>query len=330
VIDAAVAIDTPLLRMRGIDKSFPGVRALHRVDLTVHVGEVLALLGENGAGKSTLIKILGGALHPDAGVIALNGNTLEIHNPVDAMHAGIGIIYQEFNLVPALSAWENIFLGRERTVGGFIHRGRERRRAIELFDRIGVKVPVDAPCGRLSVAQQQIVEIAKALSQDVRLIVMDEPSATLTPSEVDRLFDIIGDLKLQGIGVIYISHRLDEVFAIADRAMVLRDGESVGAESIANLTRERIIEWMVGRTIDNEFPKHRRPVGEPRLVVEGLNRGDAVRGVSFHVRRGEVLALTGLVGAGRTEVARLIFGADRLESGAITLDGCPLRIRHPR
>src|SRR6056297_133729 len=324
--DAAVT----LLRMRGIDKKFPGVHALRGIDLALHAGEVLALLGENGAGKSTLIKVLGGAHRPDAGTIEIAGEIVEIQSPADAMRVGIGIIYQEFNLVPALSAWENIFLGREPTVAGFIRRGEERRRAQELFDRIGVRIPIDAPCGQLSVAQQQVVEIAKALSQEVRIIVMDEPSAALTPSEVERLFAIIRDLRSQGIGVVYISHRLDEIFEIADRVTVMRDGEHVSTEPIEKLTRQRMIESMVGRAIENEFPKHRHDIGEPRLVVRNLTRGKAVRDVSFEVRRGEVLGVTGLVGAGRTETARLIFGADRLHAGSVQLDGQTLGIRNPR
>lgn len=319
-----------LLTMRGIRKSFPGVRALDGVDLTLRSGEVLALLGENGAGKSTLIKILGGAQRPDAGQVFIDRKPVQLLSPSDAITAGIGMIYQEFNLVPALNAWENIFLGRERTIGGFVRRKIERERAIELFDRLGVRVPVDAPVGRLSVAQQQSIEIVKALSQDVRILVMDEPSAALTPSEVAKLLNTVRDLRDRGIGIIYISHRLNEIAEIADRVMVLRDGQWAGEAPIAEMSRRRIIELMVGREIENEFPKHHHEVGDSRLVVKGLSRGDAVRDVSFDVRRGEVLGVTGLVGAGRTETARLIFGADRADSGTVELDGRKLKITNPR
>lgn len=321
--------DAPLLEMRGIDKSFPGVRALHGVDLTLHRGEVVALLGENGAGKSTLIKMLGGAHRPDAGSIHIDGRQVELANPGEANRAGIGIIYQEFNLVPELTPWENIFLGRESSFG-FVRRAEQRRRTLELFDKIGVSIPIDARCGQLSVAGQQIVEIAKALSHEVRLIVMDEPSASLTPQEVAHLFNIIRDLKKHGIGVIYISHRLDEVFEISDRVLVLRDGQPVGEAPTGKLSRQQIIEMMVGREIEDEFPKHHHPVGKVRFSAGGLSRADVVRDVSFEICAGEVLALTGLVGAGRTETARLIFGADRAEAGTIELDGTPLRIRGPR
>ena len=322
-------VDSPLLAMHGIEKSFPGVRALEGVDLTLGRGEVLALLGENGAGKSTLIKMLGGAHLPDAGSICIEGVDVKFTNPSEAIAAGIGIIYQEFNLIPGLASWENIFLGRESSFG-LVQRTEERRRAEELFAQIGVAIPIDVPCGELSVAQQQIVEIAKALSQDVRLIVMDEPSAALTPQEVARLFEVIRDLKRSGIGVIYISHRLDEVFEIADRVLILRDGEVVGESATEDLTRQRMIEMMVGREIKNEFPKHQHTIKETRLAVKGLGRANAVRDVSFEIHAGEVLGLTGLVGAGRSEMARLIFGADRTDRGTILLDGVALEIQSPR
>jgi len=320
----------PLLSMQGIDKSFPGVRALKSVDLELAAGEVLALVGENGAGKSTLIKVLSGAHLPDRGSIRIDGCPASIRTPLDAQRAGIAVIYQEFNLVPSLSARENIFLGQERTVGGFLLRRHEQRRVLELFTRMGVQIDPEARCRDLTVAQQQVVEIAKALSLDARVIVMDEPSATLTSEEVERLFAIIRDLKARGIGVVYISHRLSEVFAIADRVTVLRDGEHVATRPVADVTRDELIEMMVGRKLENEFPKQPAPIGPDRLVVRGLSRGAKVRNVSLSVRRGEVLALTGLVGSGRTETARLIFGADRPDAGSLELDGEPLAMRSPR
>ena len=322
--------DAPLLQMRGVDKVFPGVHALREVDLTLAAGEVLALLGENGAGKSTLIKVLGGAHEPTSGSVHLNGEGVDIHSPHASQEAGIGIIYQEFNLVPHLSARENIFLGREKIRGGLIDARAERRLALRLFERLGTTIDPEERCEKLTVAQQQVVEIAKALSMDARILVMDEPSATLTPQEVGRLLQIVGDLREEGLGIIYISHRLDEVYTIADRIMVLRDGEHVGTHGVEELGRDALIELMVGRKIENEFPKHTPTLGDDRLVVNGLSRGSAVQDVSFSVRAGEVLALTGLVGAGRTELVRLIFGADRREAGTVALDGRELDLRSPR
>jgi ribose transport system ATP-binding protein len=319
----------PLLEMRGIEKSFPGVRALSGVDLRLARAEVLALLGENGAGKSTLIKMLGGAHQPDVGQIAIHGKPLTLRNPAEATAAGIGVIYQEFNLVPALSAWENIFLGREKG-GIFVRRKFERTVTSDLFKQLGANFPIDRPCGELSIAQQQTVEIAKALSQDVQVLVMDEPSASLSPQDVEKLFTIIRRLRDRGIGIIYISHRLDEIGQIADRVMVLRDGANVGDRPIGQLNRSLMIEWMVGRAIENEFPKVPVRIGEVRLELRGLTRGTAVRNVNLDVRRGEILGVTGLVGAGRTELARLIFGADIADAGSIRLDGRMLSVRNPR
>ena len=362
-------IAAPLLEMNGIDKAFAGVQALRRVDLTLAMGEVLALMGENGAGKSTLMKVLSGAHRPDAGSIRLQGKDVELRTPQDAIHAGIAVIYQEFNLVPGLSARENIFLGQEPSRAGFVLRQQEARRVAAVFARLGVNLDPEIPCRQLTVAQQQTVEIARALVREARLIVMDEPTAALTGHEVERLFAIIRDLKAHGIGVIYISHRLEEIFAIADRIMVLRDGANVGAWPVGAVTRAELIERMVGRPLRDEFPKRAvqasdtitmlrgdanvddvpagavmdsglmervgdRPAqvhrGEARLVVQGLSRGSAVRGVSFQIGRGEVLGLTGLVGAGRTETARAIFGADTKDAGEITLDGRRLTINCPR
>ena len=299
---------------------------------------MLALLGENGAGKSTLIKVLGGAHQPDSGTIEIDGRAVQIASPQDSQRAGIGIIYQEFNLVPAMTVRENIFIGKEPGRVSFISAGKERRRARELFARIGVELDQDALVRDLTVAQQQVVEIAKALSLDSRIIVMDEPSAALSPREVQGLFRIVEELKSQGIGIVYVSHRLDEIFAICNRVTVLRDGEYVASRPIGELTRETLIELMVGRKLENEFPTRvsatvsdRSGVEDrPGLVVSGLAGGPKVKDVSFNIRRGEIVALTGLVGAGRTETARLIFGADKREAGTVTLDGQKLNIRSPR
>ena len=320
----------PLLEMRGIVKSFPGVQALRGVDLSLRAGEVLALLGENGAGKSTLMKVLGGAHRADEGTISIDGRESPFASPQDSRRAGVAVIYQEFNLVPGLTAVENIFLGQEVTRAGFIGQKQERARAAEIFKRLGVEIDLGAPCRRLTTAQQQLVEIAKALAFDARIIVMDEPSAALTSHEVARLFEIIRDLKSHGIGIIYISHRLDEVFTIANRVTVLRDGRNVGERPIAQITRNEMIELMVGRELKDEYPARTMNPGAARLEVYGLRRGRNVRDVSFSVRRGEILALTGLVGAGRTDTVRLIFGADPREAGEIRLDGNLLAIRSPR
>ena len=320
----------PLLSLRGIAKSFPGVQALVDLDLDLFSGEVLAIVGENGAGKSTLIKILGGAHPPDAGIIQIAGQTVTIASPIAARRLGMTLIYQEFNLVPELSARDNIFLGGERTLFSRLHRYWERRRAEDLLGRIGFHFDPDLAIARLSVAQQQGVEIARALSLDARILIMDEPTAALTPPEVQALLNIVRELRRQGLGIIYVSHRLDEVFAIADRVLVLRDGKMVSCGPGSQESRKGLIEKMVGRTLEQEFPPRQVAIGEPRLVVNNLRRGDKVRDISLEVRRGEILVLTGLVGAGRTETARLIFGADPLEGGTISLDGKQLTIRGPR
>ena len=285
-------------------------------------------MGENGAGKSTLIKVLSGAHRPDDGTVEINGQPVVISSPAASRRLGISVIYQEFNLIPALTVRENIFLGQEKAP--LVARRREHDRVRELLARLGCDIDPEARCDRLSVAYQQIVEIAKALLLDAKIIVMDEPSAALSGKEVDRLLEIVSDLKSRGLGIIYITHRLEEVFAIADRVTVLRDGENVITEAVEQLDRRQLIEAMVGRPMESEFPRRDHRPGEARLRVTDLSRGKAVRNVSFEVRQGEILALSGLVGAGRTETARLLFGADRRDHGTITLDGKPLRLRTPR
>jgi ABC-type sugar transport system ATPase subunit len=318
-----------LLRLTGIEKSFPGVKAIRSADIDVRAGEIHALVGENGAGKSTLIKVITGAHQPDAGQIELAGQAARITRPSDALAAGVAAIYQEFNLVPALTVRENIFLGREPVHRSFCQPRAERAETLAVLERLEADIDPESPARDLHVAHQQLVEIARALLADARLLIMDEPTAALTPREVERLFAVLADLREQGRGVLFISHRLDEVLRIADRVTVMRDGETLGTWARADLTRERLIELMVGRPLDQEFPRRRVKLGDDLLVVEDLH-GEGVHGVSFTVRRGEVLGIAGLVGAGRTELARLIFGADRRTSGRIFLAGWPLKLRSPR
>lgn len=320
---------TPVLSMRNIHKHFPGVHALKGVNMDLQKGEVLALIGENGAGKSTLIKMLGGAHLPSEGTIEIFGKTERLSNPQHAQNLGIGIIYQEFNLVPHLNARENIFLGNEITQGFVINKSEEHRQARQLFDKIGIDINPETPCYKLSIAEQQIVEIAKALSHEVQILVMDEPSATLTPQEVKGLFQIIQDLKSRGISIIYISHRLDEIFQIADRVLVLRDGENIGTRAIEKLSRQEMIEMMVGRKVEHEFPKHNHAIGEVSLQVRNLHLPPQVNQLSFDLHAGEVLGITGLIGAGRTEAMRLIFGADKKAGGQIIKHGKALHIQSP-
>ncbi len=316
--------------MQGISKRFPGVNALNNVSLDLYKGEVLALVGENGAGKSTLIKILGGAFLPDTGKIFIEGNDPKINSPILARNTGVSIIYQEFNLIPDLTVRENIFLGRERIKAGFIDASAEYDESIDLFKKLGMDIDPDSLCRDLNTARQQTVEIAKALLVKSKIIVMDEPSAALTTQEVDTLFTIIKDLKSKGIGIIYISHRIDEVFQIADRVMVLRDGEQIGTQKVKKIKRKKLIEMMVGRSLESEFPKKKAKHGPEWLKVENLIRGKSVRDVSFSVHSGEVLGFSGLVGAGRTETMRIIFGADRPESGRIFIKDKETEISTPR
>lgn len=319
----------PLLEMSNIYKTYPGVQALKDVNLTIGKGEVHALVGENGAGKSTLMKILAGAEHRDSGEIKVNGTPVTIQSPHHAQELGISIIYQEFNLVPQLGAAENIFLGREPSVCGFINYRKEYADARAILENLGVDLDVSQPVSTLSIAQQQMVEIAKALSVQSKIIAMDEPSATLTDHELKNLFRLIRTLKEQGVSVIYISHRLEEIFEICDKLTVLRDGEWIATEQVSDMNRDRIIEMMVGRKITDEYPKEVFSPGNELLKVESLS-GGIVKDVSFSVQQGEVVAFTGLVGAGRTETARMIFGADPTQSGALYLEGKKVKFRTPR
>jgi ribose transport system ATP-binding protein len=318
--------------MRGIGKSFPGVRALADVTLDLHAGEVLALVGENGAGKSTLMKILAGAQRADAGSILIDGRAVSIASPRDAEQLGIGMIYQEFNLVPQLSALHNIVLGSEPTARGMLDERAARAKAEAVLRELAIDLPLDRLAARLSVAQQQLVEITKALSRHARIIVMDEPTAALTDREIEALFELIARLKGAGTGIIYISHRMDELPKIADRITVLRDGTIVETRATSAFPPNEVIRAMVGRPLDAHFPPLTDvPADAPVVLdVRDLARPPAVNGVSFHVRAGEIVGLAGLIGAGRTEVVRAIAGADLPRGGTVSVEGTVLRVRSPR
>jgi len=327
----------PILSMEQIDKSFPGVVALDDVDFKVYPQEIVALVGENGAGKSTLIKILTGVYRKDGGRILMNGHEIEPRSPHEAFSLGLSVIHQEFNLVPQMMAFENVFLGREvkkqgKTGDVFYALNKEQMRAEtqRLLDQLGANFGPDAVVKDLGVAQQQLVEIAKALSLDARVIVMDEPTATLPQSDVEALFEVVRRLRDLGVSVVFITHRLEEVFQITNRVVVLRDGKNAGELNTDEATIDKVITLMVGRTLDQLFPKQDVEIGEVILSVRNLTRGKVVRNVSFDLRQGEILGFAGLVGAGRTETVRALFGIDTKDAGEILLKGKPVDLNSPR
>ncbi|MFG2308531.1 sugar ABC transporter ATP-binding protein [Streptomyces sp. NPDC048566] len=309
-----------LLRIEGIRKTFPGVVALDSVGFDLRRGEVHVLLGENGAGKSTLIKMLSGAYRPDAGRVLVDGEEVRIHGAEDSERLGIATIHQEFNLVPDLTVAENIFLGRQPRRFGLIDRTRMEADAARLLERVGVNVSPRARVRELGVARLQMVEIAKALSLEARVLIMDEPTAVLTSGEVDRLFRIVRRLRDDGVGIVFITHHLDEIAALGDRVTVIRDGRSVGRVP-ASTPEDELVRLMVGRSIEQQYPRERPDTGEALLTVEGLTRNGVFHDVSFEVRAGEVVGIAGLVGAGRTEVVRAVFGADPYDGGSVTVAG---------
>ncbi|MEU6992712.1 sugar ABC transporter ATP-binding protein [Streptomyces sp. NPDC046465] len=309
-----------LLRIEAIRKTFPGVVALDSVDFDLRRGEVHVLLGENGAGKSTLIKMLSGAYRPDSGRIFAEGREVRIHGAQDAERLGIATIYQEFNLVPDLTVAENIFLGRQPRRFGLVDRKKMEADAEELLQRVGVRVSPRTKVRELGIARLQMVEIAKALSLDARVLIMDEPTAVLTSEEVDKLFRIVRTLREDGVGIVFITHHLEEIAALGDRVTVLRDGRSV-AQVPASTDEDELVRLMVGRSIEQQYPRERPDAGAPLLRVEGLTRDGVFHDVSFEVRAGEVVGLAGLVGAGRTEVARAVFGADPYDAGTVDVHG---------
>jgi ribose transport system ATP-binding protein len=322
--------DAPFLELRGIRKVFPGVLALDDVDFDVRAGEVHALLGENGAGKSTLIKIIAGVYQRDGGTMRIADEEVDFRDPANALARGIKVVYQELDLVPELSVAENVFLGGyPKTPRGFVDFPALRERTRELLAELGLAIDPDLPVGELRVAEQQLVEIARALSRQARLIVMDEPTSALSPSEVDTLFAVIARLKARGVAIIYVSHKLDEIYRIADRVTVFRDGKRVVTEEVGNTTPRQLVAWMVGRDLQDLFPKSEAVIGRPLLVVDRLS-GSGLQDISFTVHAGEIVGIFGLMGAGINTLGRVVFGAAQRDSGVITLGGSVVRPNAPR
>lgn len=321
-----------VLSLKGIHKRFTGVHALKGVDFELKAGEIHALVGENGAGKSTLMKVLTGIYERDSGEIHFQGKLFHPHGPKQALSAGIGIIHQELNMMEHLTVSQNIFIGRESMKAGlFLDEKSQNKKTKELLTQLKMDIDPAETLGRLTVGKQQMVEIAKAVSHDLKVLILDEPTAALTKSEIDELFAIMRGLASKGVAMIYISHRMDEIGKITDRVTVMRDGEYVGTNDTAKITKEDIINMMVGRII-YEKPKEKSNVpddAEVVLEVSGLNAGKLVKDVSFRLRRGEILGFAGLMGAGRTETARAIFGADEIQSGVIKVNGRPVQITNP-
>ncbi|MDH8489180.1 sugar ABC transporter ATP-binding protein [Klebsiella pneumoniae] len=317
------------LEAEGISKFFPGVKALDNVSLRVRPGTVHALMGENGAGKSTLMKCLIGIYRPDKGSIRVKGEPVEFTDTMDALRSGISMIHQELNQVPHMTVAENIWLGREPMKYGFVDHGQLTRQTQALLDKLNIRLTADRLVGDLSIAAQQMVEIAKAVSWNADIVIMDEPTSALTEGEVAHLFTIIRDLRAQGKAIIYISHKMDEIFAITDEISVFRDGTWVGSKNTTEFTRQSLITQMVGRELTQLFPKFNNTIGEEVLTVRNLTRQGVFHDVSFSVRRGEILGVAGLVGAGRSEVMESLFGMERFDSGEVLIDGAPVTIDSP-
>ncbi|MCI9485156.1 MAG: sugar ABC transporter ATP-binding protein [Clostridiaceae bacterium] len=319
-----------VLEMRHIAKSFPGVKVLDDVTLQVKPGEVHALMGENGAGKSTLMKILMGIYTADAGEVMLNGEHLLARGPREAMDKGIAMIHQELNPIMDMQVYENIYIGRELRKGILVDRRAMIRETEDLLRELGINIPAVAYMRDLSVAQCQLIEIVKAISISAKVVVMDEPTSAITEREVETLFAQIRRLKSEGVAIIYISHKMDEIFQICDTITVLRDGHFIGTDAAANMTNEQLIRMMVGRDITEVFPKAEAEIGDVLLEVKNLSYGRQVKNVSFSLRRGEVLGIAGLVGAGRSELAETIFAMRQKSAGEILIGGKPVEIRHPK
>jgi rhamnose transport system ATP-binding protein len=322
---------TAVLELREVSKSFGGVRALQSAELVVEAGSIHALVGENGAGKSTLVKIVSGLHRRDSGTFRFDGHDADFGSTAEAKAEGIAVIYQEPTLFPDLSVVENIFMGRQPLgPGRRIDRGAMHVQAVEIFERLGVPLEPDRPARGLSIADQQIIEIAKAISLDAKLLIMDEPTAALSGSEVGRLFAVARSLRDEGRALVFISHRFDEVFDLCDTITVMRDGEYVSTDPISDVTVDDIVARMVGRAVAEMYPKTPAKLGEVVLDVTGLSSKGTFRDITFQVRAGEIVGLAGLVGAGRSEIARAVFGIDRYDDGAVRLNGEPIASNNPR
>jgi inositol transport system ATP-binding protein len=327
---AAASDPTPLLEIDGVVKVFPGVVALDKVGFKLRAGTVHALMGENGAGKSTLMKIIAGIYVPDQGNLKVKGRPLVLKGPLDALNSGIAMIHQELNLMPFMTVAENIWIRREpKNRLGFVDHGELNRRTHALFDRLAIDIDPEAEVRSLSIANRQMVEIAKAVSFDSDVLIMDEPTSALTESEVAHLFRIIRQLREQGKGIVYITHKMNELFEIADEVSVFRDGKYIATKAAADVTRDEIIQMMVGREITQMFPKQTVPIGDVVLSVEDLGVEGIFSGISFELRAGEILGLAGLVGSGRSNVAEALFGVVPATAGVIRIDGKPVVIGSP-
>ncbi|CAM2903346.1 sugar ABC transporter ATP-binding protein [Paenibacillus sediminis] len=320
-----------LLEMRDISKSFSAVKVLDQVQFDLEAGEVHALMGENGAGKSTLMKILNGVYTKDSGTVTVKGKVQDMNSPSEAQNLKIAMIHQELNLIPHLTVMENIFLGREFTYGstGLIHWKKMKQEADRYLSQLGLQIDPTTLTSELSVGQQQMVEIAKALSMNTEILVLDEPTAALTNREIDALFDVIASLKVKGVGMIYISHRMEEIFRICDRVTVMRDGKYVGTKRVSETSMDEIVKMMVGREITDRFPKIDIEFGAEKLKVEGLTLKGKLHNIFFSIRAGEIVALAGLMGAGRTELAKVLFGVTPADQGVITVSSKQVNIRKP-
>ncbi|MBT2569390.1 sugar ABC transporter ATP-binding protein [Planococcus sp. ISL-110] len=321
-----------MIKMTDISKSFSGNKVLKNVDFTLEKGEIHALMGENGAGKSTLMKVMSGIYTRDSGIIEVKGQKVDFTSPKQAEEAGIAVIHQELNILPHLSIADNLFLGREETIGrtGILKTKQMEKKTHQILLDLGLDVDPSDPASTLSVGKQQIVEIAKAISVNAEVIIMDEPTAALTDREIDNLFKTIRELQKRGVSFIYISHRMEEIFSLCDRITILRDGEFVGERKISETSFDEIVQMMVGRELGDRFPQRKSTIGEIKLAVKGLNRKGCFEDISFELRKGEVLSIAGLMGAGRTEVVQSLFGYKKLDSGSIEFDGKQVKIDTPK